>query len=457
MSALGRERDAPVAPSERVAAPVAPSERVAAPTAPSERVAAPTAPSERVAAPTAPSERVAALDALRGAALLGVLVVNALTAFRVGAFERFAPAAHGGPGAPGSHAARAAAGALDAAIARAVSLGVESKAFILFSLLFGVGLAVQHERARARGGSFATYAARRLGALLAIGLVHLYLVWDGDVLALYAIVGVVAAACLRLPTRALAALSLLLFAVAVAPLPWPRPFATPEALAAHVDAARHVYPNGGFADVLAFRVREVAPMTALLVWSAPRTLALFLLGACAWRSRILLPPRRRGRFVALAAGFIPAGLALVWAATSSSGAHALARGPWGAVAAGWGAVILALGYGALVVATLDVPVLGRALASVAPLGRMALTSYLTQSIVLGFVFYGYGLGLFGRLGEAAALGVAVVLYVAQAIASALWLRRYRFGPVEWAWRSFTYGALQPMRAARAIHGDRSAA
>ena len=76
---------------------------------------------------------------------------------------------------------------------------------------------------------------------------------------------------------------------------------------------------------------------------------------------------------------------------------------------------------------------------------MALTSYLTQSIVLSVIFYGWGLGLYGRLGEARAAAIGVTIFGVQAVLSAAWLRRYRFGPVEWLWRSFTYGERQPMR------------
>jgi uncharacterized protein len=76
---------------------------------------------------------------------------------------------------------------------------------------------------------------------------------------------------------------------------------------------------------------------------------------------------------------------------------------------------------------------------------MALTNYLLQSIVLGFVFYGYGFGLFGRIGSAAAACIGLVLYAAQLQLSRLWLRRFRFGPFEWLWRSLAYGQRQPIR------------
>jgi uncharacterized protein len=76
---------------------------------------------------------------------------------------------------------------------------------------------------------------------------------------------------------------------------------------------------------------------------------------------------------------------------------------------------------------------------------MALTNYLAQSVVLSLLFYGYGLGLYGRLGSAAGAGIGLALYAGQVAFSCAWLRRYRFGPVEWVWRSLTYGRGQPMR------------
>jgi uncharacterized protein len=75
---------------------------------------------------------------------------------------------------------------------------------------------------------------------------------------------------------------------------------------------------------------------------------------------------------------------------------------------------------------------------------MAFTNYLAQSIIFGWIFYGYGLGLFGRLGASAALAIGIVVYVGQVVFSARWLGRYRYGPVEWLWRTLMYGAPQPM-------------
>ena len=111
----------------------------------------------------------------------------------------------------------------------------------------------------------------------------------------------------------------------------------------------------------------------------------------------------------------------------------------------WGAITLALGYGATILLAFRRPLLGAALAAFAPLGRMALTGYLTQSVVLSVLFYGWGFGLFGKVGEAQAALLGLVLYGAQLMFSAWWLRWNHFGPAEWLWRSFTYGAWQRQR------------
>jgi uncharacterized protein len=93
------------------------------------------------------------------------------------------------------------------------------------------------------------------------------------------------------------------------------------------------------------------------------------------------------------------------------------------------------------------PAWRRALGIVAPVGRMPLTVYLSQTVIASAVFYGWGLGLSGRIGAAASFGVACAIFSAQVVACHLWLRRYRFGPVEWLWRTLAYGKRQPMRVA----------
>jgi uncharacterized protein len=98
---------------------------------------------------------------------------------------------------------------------------------------------------------------------------------------------------------------------------------------------------------------------------------------------------------------------------------------------------------------MGVPAWQRRLAWAAPVGRMAFTNYLVQSLVFGWMFYGYGLGLFDRLNVTTAFAIGVVVYAIQVAFSVYWLERYRYGPIEWLWRSLMYGVWQPIGRSRA--------
>ncbi|SFV19253.1 uncharacterized protein SAMN05192541_1481, partial [Bradyrhizobium arachidis] len=130
---------------------------------------------ESRSSPVNPSERIGSIDALRGVALLGVLAINLVTEFRVSIFEQFLPAAR--PAAP-----------LDRAVETVLMLAVDMKAFALFSLLFGLGLAIQFEHLSTNPHR-ALLLFRRLIVLLALGFIHLCLIWNGDILTEYAIAG----------------------------------------------------------------------------------------------------------------------------------------------------------------------------------------------------------------------------------------------------------------------------
>jgi uncharacterized protein len=167
-----------------------------------------------------------------------------------------------------------------------------------------------------------------------------------------------------------------------------------------------------------------------------------LLGALAWRGDILRNPPRRLMF-SIATVCIGFGAALIVA----HAARLFAGGRIVLLAEPLGTILLALGYGAGIIGIANLAGGKRLLGWAAPLGRMAFTNYLAQSIILGWIFYGYGLGLFGKLGVTSALAIAVAVYIAQVFISAWWLARYRYGPVEWLWRTLMYGEAQPMRKA----------
>jgi uncharacterized protein len=171
---------------------------------------------------------------------------------------------------------------------------------------------------------------------------------------------------------------------------------------------------------------------------------LFLLGMLAHRRGVFRRPaehRRLLRFV-VAGGVVVASVGTSLRALDTLGVMALGRmrNP----AAALSLVPLALAYvAALLLYSCREPVRER-LVWLSPVGRMAHSNYLTQSLVLGFVFYGYGLGLFGRLTSAEAPPIGLAFFAVQVVVSALWLRHFRFGPAEWLWRALTYGQRPPM-------------
>jgi uncharacterized protein len=383
----------------------------------------------RRSGPLSPWERIDGIDALRGIALAGVLAINLITEFRVSIFQQFLTV--GGPGS-----------ALDQAIESFLAVAVDMKAFALFSLLFGVGLAIQFERL-ASNPRRTTLLLRRLAVLLALGLVHLCLIWNGDILVEYALAGFIVLPFLFGPRWLMAAGSIGFLALYLA-LPQLLPgwvFPSAASLAHDVVEANRIYATGGFLEVLTFRIQELPLILPLHIYVLPRTLGLFLCGALAWRSGILRSPVSTDRaLMAIGAAGIVIGLALTLA--SADGLFP-ARNV-NAMAGSLGIICLALGYAGAILGVSGLSSGKAILGWAAPLGRMAFTNYLAQSIIFGLIFYGYGLGLFGRISVSTASAIGIVVYVSQVLFSAWWLRRYRYGPVEWLWRTLMYGVSQPM-------------
>jgi uncharacterized protein len=380
----------------------------------------------------APKDRVITIDILRGIALFGVLMVNLVTMFRVSLFELFAP----------SHASTKTQ--LDRFFDAFVTYALDMKAWSLFSLLFGVGLAIQFDRLAAHDRP--TYwLRRRLFVLLGFGLCHLLFIWNGDILTEYALAGLLVLPLMRQDKGTLVfyALVTLGFFVAMpvlySPVYWPNPRAASAALV----TANQVYAHGDFLQTRQLNLSELRLITPLLWWGFPRTIGLVLLGAWIWKADILRRLRAL-RFNLLVFGVLAVAMGVVVTFAGSKSLlseypklqDALSR---------LGPPVQALGYAALIAIAVDQLYLGRLLRAFAPLGRMAFSNYILQSIIFGWIFFGYGLGQFGRLGTSQAFLLGVAVYIAQMIGSALWLHRFQFGPLEWLWRSLMYGQKQPMR------------
>lgn len=386
--------------------------------------------------PVSADKRNLAVDALRGAALLGVLLINLDSGFRGSLFAHIL-SFHTHPGWA-NHVT-------DLVLAWVF----EFKAFTLFSLLFGVGVGIQSERAAFGRINASNFLVRRFAVLLAIGLLHMLLIWNGDILMLYAVCGLLLIPWIGCRARTLAVLGIAI--VVLSPyLPFfGSLFPTEEAMRAQSDLATRVYAAGSFAEIMVLRFNEAVHFIApLLIGSLPRTFGLMLLGVSTWRVGLLQRPAEHRKLllailvIAGSLGALTTTLEL-WAKESSKQPPA---------ALDWlypySVVLLAFAYGAGLLLCFRAAPDGRTgwlTRTLAAAGRMALSNYLAQSVIFTLTFY--GLGLFGKLGSAAAALFGLTVFVAQLVASEWWLERFRFGPAEWVWRSLTYGRWQPMKAA----------
>jgi len=374
--------------------------------------------------PLVPANRLVELDILRGLALFGVMAINLVFEFRVSIFEQFLPL-------------NEIASPLDRAVEAFLDRAITLKAFALFSLLFGAGLAIQFERLPVKRR--VVLLLRRLVVLLAIGLLHMTLIWNGDILTEYALAGLLALPFLFGPTWLLATSGLLFLGLYLTPyLSQLVPLPDTSSMAHHVLDARSVYATGSFSEVLSFRLGELRAIAPLHVWIFPRTIALFLLGAFIWRTGVV-QRASDNRWILF-------GVALAAVMVTIGAGRELAT------------VTLAFAYGASIIGLASTQPGSKLLGWAAPLGRMAFTNYLVQSLIFSWVFYGYGFGLFGQVAASAALAFGVVVYVVQVFFSRWWLLRYSFGPVEWLWRTLMYGRAQPMKLPKAPpeHGYSSA-
>lgn len=407
-------------------------------------------------APVAPAERIGTLDALRGFALLGILLMNieGFVGPLYGTIDGLNPRLTG--------ADRIADGL--------IYFFVQGKFFTLFSLLFGMGFTVMSQRAAAAGRPFAGIYWRRGLVLLAIGLAHALLIWSGDILVTYALMSFLLLAFRDASGRTLLVVAVLAF---LAPLGLTMLYgavgslmqATPELaarweqvlagqnqmLAAMTEGQRQAYGAGSFAEATVQRAKDFGMALMNLMTLGPLVFAMFLLGAWFVKSGAIAAPARFPRlFAGLRWITLPLGTALMLVSfllqptldqtdidLRFSTAFSLGM---------LGSALMCLGYAGWLVRGLQSPTLAQPLQWLAPAGRMALTNYLGQSLICTLIFYGYGLGYFERLPRAWQVPFALALFALQVLWSRWWLRHFRFGPAEWLWRTLTYLKPQPMRA-----------
>jgi len=398
---------------------------------------------------SANTDRISQLDILRGAALLGILIMNMISF-----------------GLPGSHyfnpLAEGSLGAVDHLAFLFSEVFANEKFMGLFSVLFGAGVVLFTERIESKGMSAALWHYRRNLWLFVFGMAHAYLLWSGDILVTYAICSVwlfffrhwsvrnlliAAGICLGLMM-----LTNLFFGYSI-------PYWTPEEVnelrsfwspdIAYIAQEMSAY-RGSWVEQMAERIPgSMAVQTTLMPFVAPRATGMMLLGMALYKTGALTGKRDRqwnGRVAIIGLGL---------------GTFISAYGVWLNEQANWtveysfftgsqfrtlGMIPLVLGY----IGTLLWLCEGRAgkwmERRLAPVGRMAMTNYLMQTVLATTVMYGHGLGWFNTMGRAQLWGIILPIWLLQIFWSKWWMDRFRFGPFEWLWRTATYWKAQPMRS-----------
>jgi uncharacterized protein len=392
--------------------------------------------------PLRPGRRLAVVDILRGFAVLGILLVNMLS------FSGY------------PYTSGAEMGTVDRVATLLIRFVAQAKFYTLFSFLFGWGTVIQMRRAAARGGSFAPFYVRRMVTLLLIGLLHTVLIWDGDILVTYAVLGLALLLFRKRSSKFIlvaAVVSILVPLLLSTPGPaesvraWHAGLVAPlrqQVVQAH---QANVYAQGSYVEAVSLRVKAtVLGYTNLMYWAA-HILGMSLLGTYVGRRRIFqnvtehLPLVRRVLWSSLIMGLTlntifvlatdsPAIVPSRYQDLATRGARALAGSA------------LCLSYVCSIVLLTQRRSWLQRLSPLAYVGRTALSNYLLQSVICTFLFYGYGLGLYRKLGPAITVVVTLLLFRAQVSLSTWWLERHRFGPVEWLWRSLTYGSRQLWRS-----------
>jgi len=424
------------------------------------------------ASPVSRGERIASIDVLRGFALLGILVMN-IPFFALSQFGWFDPSLTGG------------FEGWDLTTWKFGELFFNLKMMAIFSMLFGAGVVIFSERSEAKGVSAGRLHYKRMAWLFLIGMVHAYGIWFGDILVAYAMIGCIVFLFRKFPGWLLVVAAPIVMSVAVL-MGVGFGFQIDEARTAMLDAQsvldaggvptdeqntalnvwadefsefypdeglleweRDLRENGG-AQLLVEHAPDVFFMQTLMMlfWGIWRVGGLMLLGMGLYKLGVFNASRSKKFYSSMIAIGFGAGLPMVWL-----GMNAMLRNDFDAVEFQkhdsiwnyYGSILVALGHIGLIMLICKLGALKWLTNALSAVGRMALTNYLMQSILCTFLFNWWGLGLWGTMSRSELLLVVGSVWLLQLIVSPLWLSRFRFGPMEWAWRSLTYWKRQPMR------------
>lgn len=424
------------------------------------------------AGPVSAGERLASLDTLRGVAVLGILVMN-IYAFAMPLAAYNNPLIMGGTDA------------LNIGTWFVTHIFFDQKFMSIFSMLFGAGMILMMNRAESRSAAFGPIYYRRTFWLLVLGALHGYLIWFGDILFLYGLMGMIVFLFRKTPPKTLVAIAIVILPITllinfassfyiedlqnqVAEIQqiesageaiddvqqkklddWSemRPFFAPSDADVQDEVAAH---KGGYLDVLVHRAPFVVFMQVnlTLVFGIWRVGGLMLIGMALMKLGILSGERGTHFYTKMALWSYGLGVPLAILSVAVLDAHdfdPLFVARVGGIPNYIASILVAFGHIAAVILIVRSGVMHGIVARFAAVGRMALSNYLMHSVVMTTIFYGYGLSLYAEVPRLWQQAFVLALVTLQLVISPWWLKYFNFGPAEWLWRSLTYGQRQPMR------------
>lgn len=379
--------------------------------------------------PTTLNNRIEALDLLRGFALLGILIANMLLFhtpyFYIEPYRYFTESG-------------------DLAAFKWIAILVQGSFYPIFAFLFGYGLNMQYEKAIERNQPFAKMMSKRLLILLAFGLMHALLIWSGDVLFSYATLGFLLLLFIRIPAKWLAMIAVILYTVPGVLLylltklvvSIEADFSDGLVNQPQIEKALEVFGNGSFAEIFSFRALE------WLIYGLSSTflglfivLPIILFGAALSKWKVIERAHAlKGKLLIVGGIGLVIGLWIKALPFIQSPTYDNFQ-----LQATFGGVFLAAGYASIFLWLTTSEKFRSFFSPLGKAGRMSLTTYLMQSVIATFIFYGYGFGLYGKVSLWTGTMMAFGIFVLQVIFAEIWLAKFKMGPVEKFWRIGTYG------------------
>lgn len=409
---------------------------------------------ERVPGPIPTKERVAALDALRGVALLGILPMN-IQAFSMVGAAYLNPTAYGD---------------LQGAnywVWFVSHLFVELKFMAIFAMVFGAGIVLMTSRIETSNRDAKPLHYRRMGWLILFGLLHGFLLWYGDILLTYGLCGIVAFKFRKLPPPRLILIGLGFIAASTVIyiyVAWSMPHWQPEQVAAFTRAMWLPTPEMVQLELAAYRsgwlgemhqrfhdatILQVKGFVVLSFW---RVEGLVLIGMALLKLDVFTGRRSAMLYWLFVVAGLLIGVPIAWYGTMRDFATS-----WDMRQSFflnyqynyWGSLLVGLGWVGAVMLLCRSPELKTLTTPISAVGRMAFTNYILDTLICTSIFYGFGMGLYGKMSRVGQIEVVFAIWALQLVVSTAWLRYFRFGPLEWLWRSLTYRKLQPLKQSKA--------